>query len=284
MNIIKLPKLKIKDSLYIGRHCKEGDYQTVIDKDTIIYDKETNAIVFILIKKAITIETARKVYPALMTAKKGKGLRNRGAYSGSERKKLYGENSKQSYSVPVHSYAGGYFERQGGRIPVCRKVSWTRNHPRAWLRAKVLLDEMSNNFKKHAPGKWDNQKQYMKNIHDDYCIDETVYTTVAVNLSVAGAYHRDSGDYKDGLGCMTVFMKGDCRNWDLCIPEYGVLVKIKDRDQILFDPHLLHGNTRGYGIGKKFKDWNRISVVAYVRKRLENCLSLDKELKRVREL
>tara|TARA_Y100000592_G_scaffold81075_1_gene128413 strand:- start:2906 stop:3757 length:852 start_codon:yes stop_codon:yes gene_type:complete len=283
MNIIKLPKKKVNDKSFHLRHCQRNDYDIVIDDNTLVYDSDNGELVLALIKKAITMDTAIKSYPALMTAKKGRGLRNRGAYSGIERANLYGKEGS-SYAVPLHSYTGGFFERQGGRIPVCRRVKWTRDNPRAWGRVEGLLQEMSDVFKKHSPDKWDIQKKYVNTIHPDYHIPNTVYTTVAVNLSVAGAYHRDTGDFKDGLGSMCVFMKGKCVNWDLCIPEYGALLKIRDRDQILFNPHLLHGNTKGSGVGEIYKDWNRISVVAYVRERLTKCLSIEKELQRAREL
>jgi len=284
MNIIKLKKKIVDDKQYQLRHCEEKDYDIIVDKNTIVYDEETGDIVLALLKNAITLETALSVYPALLTCKKGKGLRNRGKYGGEERTNPYSNKSKQSYGAFTHSYVGGFFERTGGRIPVCRRVAWTRDNPKAWKRVEVLLNEMSANFKAHAPVKWKIQSNYIKKIHSDYHIPKCVYTTVAVNHSVAGAYHRDSGDYKEGLGAMSVFMKGKCLNWNLCIPEYRVLLKIRDRDQILFDPHLLHGNTKGTGVGKIYKDWNRISVVAYVRNRLIDCLSIKEELKRARNL
>lgn len=283
MNIIKLPKQKVNDKSFHLRHCERKDYEIVVDKDTLVYDSDSGDLVLALVKKAISMNTAVSVYPALMTAKRGRGLRNRGAYSGVERAELYGKQGN-SYAAPVHSYTGGFFERQGGRIPVCRRVKWTRDNPRAWRRVEILLQEMSETFKKYAPDKWKIQKDFVNTIHPDYHVLDTVYTTVAVNHSVAGAYHRDTGDFKEGLGSMIVLMKGKCTNWSLCIPEYKVLLKIGDRDQILFNPHLLHGNTKGSGVGEIYKDWNRISVVAYVRNRLEKCLSIEDELARARRL
>ena len=269
-------KIPVEDAAF-KRYANEGDFDVVYKKNTICYDSKSGEIAFGLFKHAIPVDDAKRIYPALM---KGFGYvtDNRGAYSGSERVKV----GRQSRAPEVHSYTGGYFERQGGRIPCCRATAFTRKETKAWKRQVVLLEHMSSVMQKYAFAKYQKTMQYISTIHNDYHIDNLPFTTTAVNLSVRAGYHRDKGDYKEGIGSMAVLMKGTCINWKLVFPEYRVALDIGDRDIILFNPHLLHGTTEGYGMGEIYKDWNRISVVGYVRERLARCLSFEDELLRAK--
>lgn len=273
----KHSKRTIVDADYKG-YAKPTDYDVVYSENTIGYDAQTGQVAFALVKQAIPEDDARRIYPALM-----KGFNyvtdNRGAYSGMDRVKM----GKQSRHPPVRSYTAGYFERQGGRIPCCRATAFTRKETKAWSRQKLLLEHMASVMQMYAPMKYMTSIDYIKRIHPDYHVDKLPFTTTAVNLSVRAGYHRDKGDYKDGIGSIAVLMKGVCINWKLVLPEYRVALDIGDRDIILFDPHLLHATTEGSGIGEMYKDWNRISVVGYIRERLVNCLSFEDELKRAKE-
>lgn len=273
-------KAKVNDKDWKG-YAKPEHYDVVYSSDTIGYDARTGKVAFALIKEAIPREDAKRIYPALM-----KGFRyvtdNRGAYSGMDRVKDHAK-SKQSRTPPVRSYTAGYFERQGGRIPCCRATAFTRKEVKAWKRQVILLEHMARVMKEHAPEEYERIRNYIKGIHPDYHIDKLPFTTTAVNLSVRAGYHRDKGDYKDGIGSMSVLMKGVCVNWKLVFPEYRVALDIGDRDIILFNPHLMHGTTDGSGVGEIYKDWNRVSIVGYVRERLVNCLSFEDELKRAKE-
>lgn len=269
-------KYKVDDSSF-KRYANDNDFTVVYKENTIAYDATTKEVAFALIKEAVPVGDAQRVYPGLM-----KGFNyvtdNRGAYSGMERKKV----GNQSRTPVVHSYTGGYFERQGGRIPICRATAFTRKERKAWNRQIILLGHMARVMRTYTPNEYKRVMEYISTIHSDYHIDNLPFTTTAVNISVRAGYHRDKGDYKDGIGSMAVLMKGTCINWKLVFPEYKVALDIGDRDIILFNPHLLHGTTEGYGRGEMYKDWNRISVVGYVREKLARCLSFQQELIRAK--
>jgi len=274
----------VNDKDFYLQHAASEHYDEVIAGDTIVYDSDTGQPVLVLAKKRIPAEEARSIYPALM-----QGFSyvsdNRGAYAGFKRV----QTAKQSRTPPVHSYTGGFFERQGGRIPCCRMIAFSRDNPKAWKRQTRLLSYMAEVLRTYAPEAYERQKAFVEKIHPDYHLADfrsgtLPFTTTAVNLSVRAAYHRDKGDFKMGMGSMSVIMKGVCYNWFLSIPEYRVALDIRNRDIILFDPHLLHANTKGSGMGKMYRDWNRISIVGYVRQRLVDCLSFNGEVERARRL
>ena len=279
MHTLKISKIKINDSDYQFKFGSKQDYDTILSQTSIVRDAATGLIVAGLFKKAISLETAKNAYPAFM-AGFGYVTDNRGSYQGEKRKQ---ETQKRSRTTePVHSYTGGYFERQGGFTPICRATSFTREQNKAWRKQIPFLKEMATVVQENDPLRYSKLMDYIGKIQKDYTIDGLPFTTTAVNLSVRAAYHRDRGDYKGGVGCMAVLKKGVCINWKLVLPEYRVALDIGDRDVILFDPHLLHATTKGTGIGEIYKDWNRISVVAYVRERLIKCLPHEEEIKRAR--
>lgn len=265
MNTIKVKKIDIKDADFHLRNAVESDYDLILKDDTIVRDADTNKIVVIFKKHAISKKAAMIGYPALMSTKNGDGLNNRGFFAG-------------EIGKACHSYTAGYMERQGGRNPCCRACSWNRENPKQMKKILPLLEDMDNTFKQCHPEAYHKQKRFIDTIHKDYHLPKTNYTTIQINLSVQGAYHRDKGNAVDGFGCMSVLMKGRVYDWGLCLPEYRVLADLRDRDMIMFDSHLMHGNKKGYGYGKMYEDYNRISIVAYVRERLKQCMSMKQEV------
>lgn len=84
---------------------------------------------------------------------------------------------------------------------------------------------------------------------------------------------------------MAVLRRGRFRGCLLGMPRYGVAFDMQDRDVIMFDPHEVHGNTQftdGQGVVRE--DYERISVVMYLRSRMRECGSPEEELQRAREL
>lgn len=274
MRKLYVSKVKIDESSFFGRYGSVKDFDQVIDEDCIVYDAETKEVIVGFYKKVIPKEDAKKIYPALM-----KGIKyvtnNRGKYSG-----LSGEEAKK---VSVRSYAAGYFDRQGGRHPACRATQYTRENPEAWQRQIPLLRLMCEKIKECSPKKYNNMKNFLAKVEPDYKEQDLYLTTTAVNISTKAGYHRDAGDYKKGLGGIAVFMKGICINWKLIFAEYRIAVNLRDRDMIVFNPHLLHATTEGTGRGEIIKDWNRISVVGYTRQGLVKCLPFKEEIKRANE-
>jgi hypothetical protein len=64
-----------------------------------------------------------------------------------------------------------------------------------------------------------------------------------------------------------------------------VAVDLQDRDVILFDVHEVHANLPFIATqGKEVEDWERISIVAYYRERMIDCLPPREEVERANNL
>lgn len=114
----------------------------------------------------------------------------------------------------------------------------------------------------------------------EWIIKGTPFSTLTVNCNVLGAVHRDAGDFKGGLGCITVHRRGTYQGAILGFPEYSVGVELNDGDLLLFNAHDWHGVTEFEG--ELSPDHERISVVYYLRERMKNCGTMAEELARAK--
>lgn len=281
MNQISAKKFKIPSQDLHLRYSNSKDYDILITEDTIVRDSETNEIVLALINNAVDKKIADDAFAAMFTLKNSV-TNNRSAYSGKERKSLY-RSKKTSYAVNVASITAGYFERQGGRHKCCRKCSWNRDNPKDWSYVSKLVHEIASVYEQIAPDKYQNQVDFSKQIHPDWLIGKTPFTTVTINNTVKAALHTDRGDYKEGLGTLYSLHKGVTFGWVIVMPEYRVAIKQTSNSLILFNPHLWHGHLESAGgLGKKNKSYARISLVCYARQKMIDCMSAKEEIERAK--
>jgi hypothetical protein len=211
---------------------------------------------------------------------------NRGAYAGEKRVRVKrdGTVTNTSESAPVRSMVVGYFDRYP-RTPYCRESAFTSKHPEAWAGTMPLIREVSGLMSRCVPHRYAAQAEAAAKAHPAYVIAGTPFTTLTVNNTVAGCYHRDAGDFSGGFGCMAVFRSGEYDGCHLVFPAYGIAVDLLDRDVVLFDPHEVHGNTAfssSIPDAKPMYDFERISVVFYLREKILACESPEKELARAK--
>ena len=115
-----------------------------------------------------------------------------------------------------------------------------------------------------------------------YLIGDSCFSTLTLNYNWRTACHYDVGDYTDGLSIISVL--GD-DNWEGCLigfPKYKIAVDVRVGDIIIMDSHEMHCNT-------EFKDspdndgnaeFNRLSVVFYLRQNMNNCKSIPNGIKK----
>ena len=112
-------------------------------------------------------------------------------------------------------------------------------------------------------------------------IGSTQFTTLTVNANVLGSIHQDKGDFKAGMGGITVHRRGTYSGAILGFPEYGVGAELHDGDLILFDPHEWHGVTE---MTNKSDDAMRVSVVYYMRAKMVDCGTPEQEVEHARQI
>ncbi len=267
----------------IGKRIEADGYAAILKGDCAIYSPK-GELAARLIRGAIPEDVADRVRPWLRSLQK-KTTTNRGDYAGvapRKRRRADGQESKTSESVAVPSAVDGFIDRMGGRFPYCRPCAV--NAEAGWSKFAAFAQVVSEQFRRHLPDRWQAQMDEARRCKPDWIIPGTPFSTITVNNTFAGAVHRDAGDFKAGFGCIAVLRQGRYDGCYLGFPRYSAAFDLGDRDLLLFDPHEPHGNTQFVNAqGELRKDWERISIVLYLRSRLRDCGTPKQELERARQ-
>jgi hypothetical protein len=195
------------------------------------------------------------------------------------RRKADGTLSRTNEAKPVNSGIIGYFDRSV-RMPYCRQTSWSMSNKEKWNTALPYLQACSEVFREEAPERWEAQRQVTGDTSGDFIIPGTVFTTITVNSNWQTAVHKDAGDYKPGLGVMSVMRAGGYTGAYLVFPKYRVAVDMSTGGVCLADVHEWHGNTP-FG-NASFKRYQRLSCVMYYRAKMHQCGTAQQELERAK--
>jgi len=286
----------------------ESHYDEIIRDSSVGY-KENGDILFVLVKNAIKEENIGGYIEAIRGNAKSK-TKNRGTASGvavveklpkdaiaicdkngnpPKNKRLVsvqylkddGTICKRCQSNAVRCGCAGYFDAVGG-LP-CRKVGWSTNNPSKHERCVELCGEISKAHEENEPISFKFQKEIAEK-SPDYVMGETPYSTLTLNYDFRTACHKDKGDLENSLSTLTIFEEIP-NNYEGCylgLPEYKICLDVRNGDTLIFDAHEYHANTEMKVLSDKLpKDdltgnayGGRISVVAYLRNRMNECPAL----------
>lgn len=263
----------------------ETDVVVKLEGDADVY-KPDGTHLCMLRRRAVPETLCESAYPALHKLRSYK-TDNRGAYAGATRTQAVFEDgtvSKNSRTRDAHgkrflvaSAVVGYFDKQGGRFPFCRETAFTGKFPAEWATIAEMSRHVASLMKVNVPNRYALQAQACLKCPAEYVIPGTPFTTLTVNNNVApAATHTDKGDFKDGMGIISVVRRGSYSGAWLCFPEYLVGVDLRDGDVFFFNSHDWHGVTP---MVKESEDAERISVVYYMREKMLNCLPAKEQLK-----
>jgi hypothetical protein len=263
---------------------------TLGDGDVDVYRPDGQPLVLVR-RGAVSEADGEVAFPILSQLAQRYGSDNRGLYAGlprASRVRADGAQSKQSRTVDedghlvrVESAVVGHMSRQGGRHPYCRATSFVRDEVARWHALHPLIEGVAASYRQAAPNRWTAQNAAMAKVHPAWRIGATPFTTLTVNRNVFGSIHRDAGDFKDGLGAITVHRRGAYSGAVLGFPQFAVGVDLADRDLVLFNPHDWHGVT---DMADAAPDAVRVSVVYYMRAKMLDCGSPAEELARARRV
>jgi len=200
--------------------------------------------------------------------------------------------SSTETATSVLSGIGGYFGRYP-RIPYCRTTAFTASDASRWDKCITYIKRTDDYFRKLIPGRYDVQKKVAEGYDSRFRIGDTAFTTVTINANFQTACHRDAGDLEEGFGNLTCTGKGEWDGGYTIMPEYRVGVKLKPGDLLLANVSRdIHGNTpyteKGTGKLAEFSgsrmnmnvNFERISLVCYLRRNMIECGSYEYELLR----
>ena len=204
-----------------------------------------------------------------------------------------GSVSKMTVSNPVFTHVVGYYEATPFLNLPCRLTSWTRRNFKKYEAGLPFVEKMNELFKKLAPNKHKIQKK-RADLKPNFRIKNTAFSTLTLNRNFRTALHLDAGDYKQGIGCLSVVERGHYHGGYTIFPQYGVAVDIRSGDFIVADiGGEWHCNTPIYetqddirknkklkadynmksdrGVEGENKKYSRITFVCYLRHNLANC-------------
>lgn len=188
-----------------------------------------------------------------------------------------GTLSRVSRAKKVRSGIAGYFDRNV-RFPYCRQTMYTEQHLDKFARGVPMLKYISKMYEEACPEIYAEHKAVVDETSSDFVITDTVFTTVTINKNFQTAYHKDAGDLDCAMGNLAVLSAGSYEGGFTVMPRWDVAFDLSSGDVCFFDVHEVHGNT---AMTSK-KPFERISLVAYYRKNMIHCGSVNDELHRAK--
>jgi len=188
--------------------------------------------------------------------------------------------SKTRFANFVNSGTVGFFNAEV-RNPFCRQTGYTRANPEQVEKAMPFIDQISEQFQRQNPRRWQNQKDFLLNEtgieKNGWTLGRSVFTTVTVNKNFRTAVHQDAGDYANGFGNLTVLEgPGGYEGGYLGFPKFKIAVDVRTGDFLAMDNHQWHGNTQ-MKTAEGHTEHERISVVCYARYLMKNCETRERE-------
>jgi len=158
----------------------------------------------------------------------------------------------------------GYFDKTP-RQPLCRPTAWSLARPDIFDISQPLVKEVEYVNRHELPAPWQRQREFMRRVPQEFKYNDSMFSTVTVNLNVRCAYHTDDGDFRGGIGNLVVLELGDDNSGILVMPRERVAFLVRPTDCLLMNVHDLHGNlplTLG---------GTRLTAVLYARERMDKC-------------
>lgn len=264
----------------LGRMLTALDYDCLVTGDVDVFKANGDRLLSVR-RGAIRAESVEAARPVLRMLKTTRSM-NRGMASGEQR----GQRVRQSGYVsgtneatPVASAIIGHFDRNP-RFPFCRQSAFNAHHADRFAQLTPFLHDAAACFATTVPDRYAAQMYQMARVPRDFVITGTPWTTLTVNHNWQTAVHHDRGDLKAGFSCLTVLRAGQYSGCHLVAPAYRIAVDLGSGDLLMFDPHEAHGNTAFENCSE---DFERISMVLYMRERMVQCGTPAEELERAKQ-
>lgn len=270
--------LKIYRKNYIaheGIFYDENHYNEIIQIDTDAYwiDEFGKQKLLFKFRKNVIEDSLTNIATKVFKSHSKEARDNRGyasgIYSNGDIRQIVNNTSR---AMKSSSNISGYFDRSYQQIQkhfktniVCRTTAFTKNNKDKFDSTILFFQKINDLYKLLAPIEYKCQKKEIKLIKAPVIIGDTVFSTITSNYNWRTACHRDTGDFEDGLGNLTI--TGD-NEWSGCyigFPEFKIAINLRKNDFLLMDVHQMHCNTEFINTG------TRLSFVCYLRKNMSKC-------------
>jgi len=254
----KMSKLK-------NTYVTKSQIDFIIDHDADVYTK-TGRLLLRFRKNKLLKDEIQTFYDNVIKFALNK-TSNRGSTTGSEYKNIR-KNPKIMTNII------GYFDKfspkqkfllkqQGKTILDVRETRFVMDWPEKFTLLIPLIKSIDKMYKQYIPENYAKQKKKADQTY--FKIADTAFTTITTNVNFQTTIHTDKGDDEDGFGNLVVIEKGRYNGGEICFPQYGIGVDIRNNDVLFMNVHEWHGNLP---IKLIDKDAKRLSVVCYLRKNI----------------
>jgi hypothetical protein len=262
---LKSPKYEFNENILLGDYMKYNDDYNIVDNLSEDYEFYDNGkLVFRLIRKAFNWNnidiTDIKHYLKTMS----KLSTNRGNFAGkldinklekwqlNKIKNLGGEVKLNKYKTATDKKDTGFSWSNPVKSftikknsTLYKKICKNENITTAINEITKQLNDIYNEYLAIPEG-LDIQNKFLNSNFDEFIF----------NYNIQSAVHKDSHN-SEGYSIMVTW--GNYTGYELVLPDYNILLKIKKGDILIFDgKKIRHGNLEGSG--------NRISIVGYCKK------------------
>lgn len=181
----------------------------------------------------------------------------------------------------------GYFPATA-RNPYVRKTAYTRDNWELFQESWPFLQHSAKlfaelNCPRHSATEAFIRKSDLRN--KGWVVPGTPYSTITVNKNFQTACHQDKGDLKAGFENFSVLEAGphDYRGGYTVFPQFRVAFDCRQGDWVGMDvAHYYHGNTPIESLVEGEDDWERISLVMYIREDLAKAGTQEEEAEKHR--
>jgi hypothetical protein len=273
MEIIRLTDVQPACDDLLGEFLDGRDYECLVKGDATVL-KPDGSPLLIYARDALPRSVCVKAFRALIRVPLHSDNRGLASGGGSVRRvKRDGTVSATNQAPTVESGVLGYLDRTP-RIPYCRMSALTLEHFAAFRATRQLAVHAGRAFKAHAPEHWAAQQRFVDRVPRDFQIEGAPFTTITVNRNWRTAAHRDAGDYRAGMGVMSVLAGGSYAGCELIFPRFRAAVDMRTGGVCLADVHELHGNAPLVGAPGCY---TRLSLVFYAREAMTACGTVEQE-------
>jgi len=188
-----------------------------IDEDAIVTEKPAGEVIARLVtnclSKKVVTESA-KLFPEVHGDLSNRGgIVYRGAMMNRERTneslgftkavpppilQLLGRQNARLGLTGPYSDTLGFFDKRR-RQPFCRPTAWSLSRPHILEISRPLVKEVEYVNKHELPHHWKRQHDFMKHVSQNFKYENSIFSTLTVNLNVRSAYHTDDGDFRGGM-------------------------------------------------------------------------------------
>ena len=157
----------------------------------------------------------------------------------------------------------------------------TARHP--YVRPTAYTRDNWDLFRKLNPVRFRNQQKFIEEWELDknsWIVPGTLYSTITVNKNFQTACHQDAGDLKSGFENFAVLEGGtdDYKGSYTVFPKFRLAFNARTGDFVGMDvAHHWHGNTPIEPLIAGKEDFERISIVLYVREDLKGAGTQEEE-------